>query len=221
MNILYEIINKETNQMLFNYVVIFIIFIFIFNNVNFNMTILVGLLFATIIVYYWHSYRKINNLSEEKIQDEKFYSVNPDTNILKKYPDMIDSLFYIEDFKKYNIPNYEKIVNLFQNFAELYDACIINNNFIDNYYNSLNNIKYNIINDIEKYNYVTSGSTLSNKLDNAQNNIEIMLNKYIDNLIKLQKQNIEQNGYTNYTKVLDTTNILPYNFSETNNNVLY
>ena len=221
MDVLYNIINNEGEQMIFNYAIIFVIFIFIFNNLNFNMTILLGLLFATIVVYYWYHYRTENNLINTQIYDDKFNIVNPYKKSLKKYNNIVDSLFYIEDFKKFNIPNYNKITNLFENFTSLYDNCLIDNSFIGNYYNTLNNIKYNIIDCIGKFNYTTNSSTYSDKLNDAQNKIEKLLNDYIDKIISIQNNDIKENGYNNNTKLLDISNILPSNYFETNNNVLY
>ena len=221
MNIVYDIINKEDDHIIFNYVLIFIIFVLIFNNLHFNMMILVGLFFASIVVYYWYTYRLVNTISKEKIINNKFDTVNPNSNILVKYPDFVDFLFYIEDFKPFDIQNYENIVNKLQNFSEINNACIIDNVFINDYYNTLNNIKFNIIKDIGKFNYTTNSSTYSNKINNAQNKIEILLNSYIDKLITIQQNIIQKNGYNNTTKIIDTTNILPFNYLETNANVLY
>lgn len=214
MNTIYNIINYEDSQMLFNYIIIFVVFILLFKTLEFNMMILVGLFFASIIVYYWYTYRIMNNLTKDDITNDKFEIVNPNSYILKTYPDFVDFLFYIEDFKKFDISNYNKLVELFQNFSKLNNACTIDNNFIDDYYNTMNNIKYNIVDCLGKYNYTTNSSTFSNKINNSQTQIETILNNYMDKLITIQKNKIKKNGYNNKTKILDTTNILPYNYLE-------
>ncbi len=234
MNIIYDIINTENKQILFNYAIIFIIFIYISVNLNFNMQILVGLFFASIIVYYWYSYRTIHNLSKINENENKFKLINSNTNTLKddyiaqntdyktiNNPEIVDFIFYMEDIKKYNISIYNNIIILFENFSKLYNACLIDNTFIDDYYNTLNNIKYNIIENIGKYNYIIKSPTYAKKINELQNKAEILLNKYIDELIILYKKNIKIKGYNNSTKILDTTNILPFNYLDTNMNVLF
>ncbi len=216
MNALYDIIHNEDNQTVFNYTVIMIIFIFVFNNITLKYSILIGMFFASIVIYYLYTDKSTTVMTKNAINTDKFEIVNPNTNIIENNKDIVDFLFYIENFKKYNIQNYYKITKLFEKFIVLYNSCLTDNALINDYYNSLNDTKYDIINCISQFEYVTFSHQQSEKLTEAQNNAEILLNNYIDKIIKINNANIKMDGYDNNTKILDTTNILPFNYKDNN-----
>jgi multisubunit Na+/H+ antiporter MnhB subunit len=60
-NILYDIINNEEPQVIFNYFVLIIIFLFIFSNIDFKVSTFIGLIFCSIIIYYFNTYRSLNH----------------------------------------------------------------------------------------------------------------------------------------------------------------
>lgn len=98
-NIIYNIISNDSPQIIFNYFIGIVIFIFIFNKINFNINILIGLLFFSILVYYIYTYRNINEINNNEKYNEKFNLLYTDNNLLKRYSNITDILFYIRDLK--------------------------------------------------------------------------------------------------------------------------
>ena len=102
-NILYNIINSKEPKNIFLYGIIITLGVFISINILFNYNILVGLLFSSFVIYYIYTYNKYNILTREKIDNEKFNLLYSKNQILQKYPDIVDFLYYIENFKSNNI----------------------------------------------------------------------------------------------------------------------
>ena len=120
-NILYNIINFEEPQQIFYYFIFFIIFLVVFTNIDFSITLFIGIIFFSILIYYFYTDRKINNIDATKKINTKFETFSDDeNNIIKEYPDIIDFIFYFSTFKEYNIDTFNDIVNLFDNFVFLY-----------------------------------------------------------------------------------------------------
>ena len=63
-NILYNIINNESNSVLFFYGVFLVITILIFTNINFSISLFIGLIFYSILVCYNNTYNEKNKLTE-------------------------------------------------------------------------------------------------------------------------------------------------------------
>lgn len=210
--IIYDIINNENQQIIFNYCILLVLIIYIFQQQQINMSILFGLILFYCILSYYYNYRKTNNLEYEKINKNKFEQIQTNNNILSKYTDINDLLFYFLNFKEFSIDKYNKIVLLFSNFITLYEIFIIQPKLIDNNYNSFVDLQNKIINTIEEYKFIVIDNTFYEIIDKTKNNANIILTKYINEINILHKKNIVENGYNINTKILNTSDVKPVNF---------
>ena len=203
-NLLYNIINEENNQVLFFYGVFLVIIILIFTNINFSISLFIGLIFYCIIISYNHTYNKNNKISEEYKINEKSKSVE----IPKEDPEIVDFIFYLKSYKIFSTAIYNNIVTILKNFIELYNDCVKNIIIINYYYSVLENIKIKILYSLESFNL--NGANLKELSENKLE-IEKILNIYLEKLLLLNKKDIYYNGYDIDTKILTTNNVLEYN----------
>ena len=219
-NIIYNIIQDGEPQYIFNYFALLIIFIFVFSHININYNILVGLIFCSILIYYLYTYTENNVLATNEIKKEKFDSIYPTRNILKKYDKIIDLLYYMQSYKRNNIYKFNTLIEYFENFCSLYENCVLNNSLINKNFQKLVNFKIIILNHLNSFLFTTHSSKFENKLLKIRKSAENLLNELLNNLVILHKQLIYYNGYNINTNVIDYSSILPYNITDDNNNVI-
>jgi hypothetical protein len=219
---LYNIINFEEPQQIFIYFVILVIFLFIFSNIDFSISLFIGLIFFTILLFYLHTQRNKNYIDFEKKLDTKFETFK-ETNIsettnknLRNYPDVVDFIFYLSTFKNYNPNVFHDIINLFNRFIELYDSVIIDKSLASTLFKNMTSIKVKIINNIESFLFTTNNKVFTRQITKSRIRGEKLLNKYLDRILLINKKYNYYNGYNINTNIITNNNILEYNFSNTN-----
>ena len=210
-NIIYNIINTDDPKYIFLYGIVLVIFLFTFSKINFNINLLIGLLFASILIYYIYTYREYNVLGINQKKQEKFELIHPSSNILDKYPEIVDILFYMADYKNVSINIYLSITNDFEYFCKIYEYCIIDNNLIDSYFSTLVDTKLRILNNLNNFVFNTGENIYDNKLVEIRKSTEKTLNILLDNLILLNKQSKYYKGYNIKSTVINYNKILPSN----------
>lgn len=210
-NLLYNIINSEEPKIIFLYGVIITIGIFISVNIFFNYNILVGLLLCSLIIYYIYTYNKYNVMTRKKIDNEKFNLLYSKNQILEKYPDIVDFLYYFENFKSKNVQQYEKLINSFENFVRIYEYCIIDNNLIFKFYTTLVAQKINILETINSFIFTLPEAEYQNILIKHKIEAEKLIDKFLNFLVILYKKKIYYDGYSCSKNNIRTSNILPFN----------
>lgn len=217
-NIIYNVINSQDPKQIFLYGVIIIIIIFISTKIIYSGNILIGLIFASLIIYYLYTYRKQNILTDKQKFNEKFNNLFTNDNILNKYPKIVDFLFYLENFKYKDIENYNKIIDSFENFCQIYEYCLIDYNLIFQNFQKLIDLKDLIINQINSFIFIYGNTDYENILIRQQNSAKKIINELLNNLVILFKKKIYYDGYNNNITNIDYSNILPYNVFYQNNN---
>lgn len=210
-NLLYNIINSNEPKNIFMYLIIIIIGIYISINLTFNYNIFIGLIFCSLIIYYMYTYNKYNVLTREKIDKEKFNSLYSKNQILQKYPNIVDFLYYFENFKYNNLQQYEKLVNAFENFTRIYEYCILDNKLIFKLYSSLVSQKLNILYIINSFTFTAQQIDYEKIIIAQKTEAEKLINKFLNVLIVLYKKKIYYDGYNNNSNIINTSNVLPYN----------
>jgi hypothetical protein len=219
---IYNIINFEEPKQIFIYFVILVIFLFIFSNIDFNISLFIGLIFFTILLFYLHTERNKNFIDFKKKLDTKFetFKENNITDTLNKnlrnYPDIVDFIFYLSTFKNYNPNIFQDIINLFNRFINLYDYVNIDKSLASTLFKNMTNIKVQIINNIESLLFTTNNKVFTKQISKFKITGEKLLNKYLDKVLLINKKYNYYNGYNINTNIITNNNILEYNFSNTN-----
>jgi hypothetical protein len=240
----YDIINNTTPQVIFYYCCILIIIILLLNTgINISLTIFIGLIGYSILIYYlWYS-RNMNvvnnkdkfNTKLETTQtingNQKYINGNPDpayingsTNpasetmqLISGKEDIVDFLYYMRDLKGLNFSLYDEINVSFTNIVFLYNSIKIDKNLVFDYYNTINTLKLKILDKIESYNLITTSNTYNDKIKNLRLMAENIINRMLTELYEIGKKHIYYNNYKNSTKIITKNKVLEYNIFDSNN----
>lgn len=216
-NIAYNILNYQDSQTIFWYGIILIAFIFFSTKINFNYAILIGLIFYSIFVYYLYTNDKVQYIDTFEKLNDKYLLINTKNNILKKYPNIIDFLFYMTEFKESSSRIYLEIEKLFEDFIQMYEACLQDINLINTNFLTLTTIKNKIMYSINFFTFNILSNSPTVKLYHMRKTVENMLNDFLEKLLTIQKKDIYYNGYNNKTKLIESSNILPANYFDYQN----
>lgn len=216
-NIMYNIINYQDPQTIFSYGILLIIFIYVSAKINFNYSILIGLLFYSILIFYLYTNKKVKYIDNYNELNMKYDMLNTKNNILKKYPNIIDFLYYMSDLKSTSPKIYFEIQTLFENFILLYESCLQDISLINANFSSLQMIKYKILYTINSFTFNLLSNASTKKLYDMRRTVETMLNEFMNELLTIQKKDIYYNGYNTKTNILDTNNVIPANFFDVHN----
>lgn len=211
-NLVYNIINSGSPEYLFSYCLIIVGITFLSTKITWDTNILLGLVFCSIIIYYIYTYRKNNILTENEIFKEKFSNLYTKNQILSKYTQIVDFLFYMENLKSNNIQQFNKLVNLFENFCEVYEYCLLDSGLIFSSYQDLIDQKILILNTINSFVFTTNDINYENIIIKQKMAAEKILDKLLNNLVLLNKKKIYYHGYNLGVKKIEDSNILAYNY---------
>jgi hypothetical protein len=196
---IYDIINSQSNFTLFFFSVLFVITILVFSSIEITFTLFVGLIIYVLFIKYYSTMNDTKNINEQ----EKFKIKKNKYDIPDNHPEIIDFLFNIEDLKQFSFILFNELKILIINFVNTYDDCINDYTLVNDYYNTLVNLKLKILITIENFNI---NGTPKNIVINNKKMIENILNKYLNNLKLLNDKNNYYNGFDLYAKEIDDNN---------------
>jgi hypothetical protein len=222
----YDIVTNTTPQLIFYYCCILIVIILIFTSITVPITLFIGLIGYSILIYYlWYS-RNVNIVNnKDKFESKvnivqpinKVQEINKVQQINNENPEIVDFLYYMRDLKALNFSLYDEINVSFSNIVFLYNSIKTDKNLVFDYYNIINTIKLQILAKIESYNLITNSITYNDKIKNLKNMAENIINKMLTELYEISKKHIYYNNYNNSTKIITKNNVLEYNILDFNN----
>lgn len=199
----YNILKNTSGEQIFKYIMIFILFVIISRRLNINTN-----MFIPIIVLYF--YFKINS---EKMESEKGFThsqldnkishIKPSVAKIKEHGEIIDFLFSIQDYHKFNPQAYEEMVDDIIIFIEIYNTTKLNNEFCEDYFYLMVDKKRNAMNALHSIIFkLPTDEHVVKKLMKAIRILEDMLNNYCEEILQICKNNILDNGYNTNRKPL-------------------
>lgn len=216
-NLLYNIINSQDPKQIFLYGLVIIVITFISTKIIYNLNILVGLVFCSLIIYYLYTSRKYNIKTDNYKFKKKFDTLNTKNKILNKYPKIVDFLFYLNNFKYNDINGYNEIINSFENFCKIYEYSLIDYNLICVNFQKMIDYKITILNQINNFIFTYENAEYDNILFKQKLSAEKIINELLNNLVILFKKKIYYDGYNNQMVNIDYSNVLAYNILYENN----
>jgi hypothetical protein len=216
-NIAYNILNYQNPQTIFWYGIILIVFIFFSTKINFNYSLLIGLIFYAIFIYYLYTDKKVEYIDTFEKLNDKYSMLNTNNNILKKYPNIIDFLYYMTEFKESSPRIYLEIETLFENFILMYESCLQDINLINKNFLSLTTTKNKIMYTINFFTFNILSNSPTIKLYHMRKTVENMLNDFLEELLTIQKKDLYYNGYNTKTQLIESSNVLPVNYFDYQN----
>ena len=172
---------------------------------------LIGLVIIIILIYISYQNKLENKRKNEPVsykdilvpnivnkRNDFFEIQKPENDIVTKF------LLKIQLFYYYNEEAYEEMVEELENFLVLFRSVNIDNSYGGVFYDLMVDKKRSILNNLrsigikipEQYN-----------LNTALNDLENILNDYLDKTYNLYKNYIQKNGYDYTTKIIDKNNM--------------
>ncbi len=214
----YILDNKEKfslhNRELFLSLLIgFIVFVFIIN-INVNLSIFLGVIISYYIFRQLINASKNHQNKKQQIFENKLKMIRPSAKSLKKYPEVVEFLFSIQDLYISNPATFEEIVESIKSFFIVYEESMRITKLSHQNYSVADNKLNNAVNCVHAL-ILTSEShpNLNKKINLAYNKLYNILMKYLNEIELNIKKDIKFNGYNIHTKVTDYK-MKPYNYNE-------
>lgn len=209
----YKYLSIYTINEFFIYSIIIIISIVFFRKINIKLNIVVGLVFALLIIFYYHGKLKLKTKNafqklQEKSNDLKYIG---EMKLYKnqRYFTLIDILYNLNDLDKFDDENFTLFMLSVKEFIELnytFNKLLDSRN--DMFYLK-NNINFQIeyrnktIEYLKTLSMTITNIEVINKIKKAMYSLNLLFNCYIND--NISREPLLQNIGLNY-------NIKPYNF---------
>jgi len=221
---------------IFFYVVIFIAIVFAFSFLTIGLNIVFGVFVALAVLYFiYHHYNRDDRDDDEydierndrydgeyrrsprdKIESSQEKLLVPDPGIVKDYEEMYRFLFSIQDFYVYNADAYREMINGLDNFFRTYEYTLSNPNTAGRNYELMRDRKREAMNALfSLIHSIPVDVQPTAKLEDANDTMQILLQRYLDNVERIHNKFIYENGYNCDIKLIDRSGILPYNLQDT------
>jgi hypothetical protein len=222
-NKIYNDLNERTPvKYLFNYLVIAIILLWIFKQLDISLGILLGLVITYYIVLYINNNYQNDTKYKKDLIAEKYDQIRPKTKKIQNYDDIVDFLFSIQDIYVYNPAVYENIVDSIESFLVVYEETKISQEQSGINYSVLEKQKHDALNALHAMIYNTpTTNDMTIKVERAIEILDNIMNKYLDEIYKINTFNNMRDGMNNKSKILQSHNIpKPQNFFKDKINLL-
>ena len=202
---LYEYVNEIDGSLFFYYIIIFLIFYIFFKNYEIKLNVIVGMIFAFLCIIYINEKNKKTKNDDVNLRQKKAKIIEPEVKKLKKYNDIIDFLFSIQDLYIYNPQAFEEMHHNITNFFIVYEDILKNKKQTNNLYNIADKNMNDSINNLHSiiYNLPENDINVRNKLHVAMDVLEKILNKYLNEIYEYHIDNLN-NGYNVDYKIINT-----------------
>ena len=227
---IYNYINKLDSKRLFLYITIIIFSLWLFSRLNLQQNILIGM----VVLYFVLGYCYTNDTFDvdSKITSDKNKVITPALKYSNDHKDIVNFLFSIQDFRRYNPVQYDNFIldiDYFFRMYRLYAQSNQNNIYIDRStdniyigYEVMTNLKRRILNDLHSLIFsIPYDRQVIATLNNSIKKIDITLTNYLDQISFIVDKYRNTNGYNVNTKITDyfikpanlyTDIFSPYNF---------
>lgn len=169
---------------------------------------ILGIIIIGLIMYYYFFYK------EQKLEKEYKNILYPKiSNELNKseHSKITKFLFKIQLFYDYNPQAFEEMKENIENFIILYKGVKVNYKYAGVFYDLMVDKKSLILNNLRSIGIKLPIEYLPyNSLDD----LELILNVYLDEVYELNKEYVYDNGINRYTKILDSKNLAVNRFTE-------
>ena len=190
----YDKIKNSIDITTINFTTIIILFYIIYLICNKSIIITI-IIFSIILIFYGLYKNKINAINETKKT-----ILYPKSKNIEEEPEIYNFLFSVQEFYNYNPQNYTKMIINIDKLLLIYKDIKIDNKLAGIYYYSIKDLKYEILNLFQSFIYKipSDDNNIIKKYNEAKYKLEEILDKYTDEIYKLNKEYIIQNGI-NYT----------------------
>jgi hypothetical protein len=214
-------IEKSDKETKFIYFVIIILILAIFTRINIKLNIVFACFMIILIISYLSTSKTNQEFMEKDILDNKKKLLRLKNKKIEEYPELVNFLFSIQDFYRYNPPSYEEMIFNLNDFILAYEQALLDNKLAGINYKLCDNFKINILNSLHAIIYnLPDNKEVINKLNESINEFENILTLKMDELFDINKKYIMTNGYNNQTVIINKK-IREYNLFDENKPYTY
>ena len=207
-----DIINKVDNNSIFKYAAMFIGVTYAFSKISIGINTIFGVFVAFVVILYLYR----NNIKKteklELLHKNKLNAIHPFPKKNKHNKDIINYLFSIQDFYKYNQQAYENMIKNIDYFFALYDEILLDNSLAGVNYGIMETNKRDAINSLKSIIFgMKIHAKYDDKLSRAAIVLDNMLQKYVNEVYEINDKYIYNNGLNTKSALIDKTTIKPAN----------
>jgi hypothetical protein len=192
-----RIIENINNNTLFIFTIIIIVVVYYFSHFNINLNIIFGFVVSMMIIYYLYNDNNIIKKRNNELLNIKKSNIKPNLIQSIKYDNIVDFIFTIQDFYKYNPISYQLMISHIDYFFEIYETIQDNNESVYLKYDMLIAEKKNSINALHSIIFsLTPNTDYDNKLKNSMTKLDEILNIYIDNAKNIYENELYKKNIT-------------------------
>ena len=185
-------------------IIITIFFIIVFRRINITLAIILSIGISICVIFYLQQKKDLLNDDDERQHKVKHSTILPKPKNFFKYKDIVAFFFSIQDFYSYNPQAYEEIVDSIDSFLKIYEDINHSHKLCNSLYELAENKKNNGINALHSLIFsIPTGIVAIRKLNKSILVLEKILNKYLDNLVNIQKNYVYVNGYNTEHKIIN------------------
>ena len=204
MNI-YTYINEIDGNLIFLYVIILIVSFYFFSYKTITLSIIFSVFIGLFIIIYLNEKNKVTTGNEKQDIDTQLKNITPTPERFDNYPDIIKFAFSIQDFYIYNPQAFENIIYDIDAFLLMYTNIKKDNSLTNELYDLMENKKNSSLNNLHSIIYnMPNYKNLIEKLNNALQYLESLLNNYLEEIYKIHQNNVYMNGYNIKYKIVNT-----------------
>jgi hypothetical protein len=190
---------------LFKYIVFGLAVLWLFSYLKWGIEMLIGLIVAYQVISYvnFRDTKKKDTLGEQF--NFKKESLRPNIeNLNSERNNVVDLLFSINDFYKYNPLQYEEMSAYIKRFFELYDLTQIEKNNASINYQLMETYKRNSLNSLHSLILsLPNDFRVSEKLSESISILDKILTEYLNEISYVADNYVFKNGYNNNIKMID------------------
>jgi hypothetical protein len=203
--------NDILKKNIFIYCVIFVLIMAIFKRLTIGLNIIFGYFIVYMIISLLDHKQEKQIKENKEIEELKTSIIQPKPLLLQNYKDIINFLFSIQDYYKYNPAVYENIIDNLDNFFHLYEETYKLNELAGTNYKLMNNIKLDTINVLHSLIYkLPEDIAYIHKLNNSFEILNKILSKYLFDIYKINKNTILNKGYNINTIIINHNEPIPF-----------
>ena len=196
-------INTYNDETIYIYSAIIFFSMVYFSRYNIGINVVFGFFIGIIIINIILKQNIDKDENRKKDLETKISVIKPKLNTLQKRDDIVDYLFSIQELYYYNPQAYSEMVQTLEDFYRLEDLVSIGELNFGLYYDLLQDKKRLILNNLQSLIITTpEDKRIDLKLEMACDILEEKLNKTLDKIYYMYKENIHKIGYNSDIKLL-------------------
>lgn len=202
---IYTILESINQKYIFVYVSILLAFILYFRKKDVRLNLILALFIGYLIIWYIYEKNRITDNIEEEQQKSKLGSIIPKPKKLKSYDDVLDLIFSVQDFYRYNPQAYEELIDNIDAFFVIYEKIFITQYLCEDNYQIADSKKQNALNSLHSMIYqLPNNKIMTDKLNRAHKRLETLLNRYLNEIHDKCREKIIKRGRDINTRAINT-----------------